>query len=484
MTVIVLSELVGFGLHLIVTVLIARHLGTHGFGNYSFILAFVWIFQLIGDCGLSNIMVREMSVRKETLKYQLGLTKSLIWVQSLAVFTSIVLAAAFLNLETPVKNSICIMGLASLALLHAIGYSSVFRAMEEMEYNAIGFVSHKALLILLTVVVIQFNGGLVEITAVNVLCNAYLWVLYYLIVKHKYYYPRVIYDFNTWRHLIYESIPIGISNLLRGVSLQVGILMLTALATASSVGLFSAPFKVTQSLSLLPQTLAIVLFPYFSRLAKSSQRDLFDAYERNLKFVYLLSIPLVIVFVILDEAIIDLLFGDKFKDASIAFQILSFNIVFLFQTSQFVYVFSSLGKQRLFTMCSIIGLLVNIGVDILLIPRYDFIGACIGTLSAEMSICGIGIFFIKTMDRSISFIRASWKPLVSGVLMASVLFPFRHSSLMWAFCGVVLSSVAYVLAIGFLRTFSWVELSSLRDALNFLRKKCSSIPSSQSGEVG
>jgi O-antigen/teichoic acid export membrane protein len=483
MTVIVLSEIIGFGLHLAVMVLIARYLGAQGFGDYSFILAFVWVFQLIADCGLSNIMVREISVKKEGLEYQLGVTKSLIWVQSLVVFVLIALTANLLNLENTVRISIYIMGLATLAMVHAVGYSSIFRAMEEMEYNAVGFVSHKALLLVLTIIVIHFKCGLIEITSANLLCNVYLWMLYYVIVRYKYYYPKMLCDIQAWRYLIREAIPVGIANVLRGVSLQVGILILTALATTASVGLFSAPYKITQSLSILPQTLTIALFPYFSRLAKSSQRELFDAYEKNLKFMYLLSVPLVIVFAILGRTVMDVIFGDKFADAYVALQILSLSIVFLFQTSQFVYLFSSVGRQRLFTICSIAGLAVNIVVDVLLIPKFDFLGACVGTLVAEMSIFGIGVYFIKTMDRNISFIRASWKSLVSGVLMAIVLYQFRRFSLTGVICGVLLSSLVYALTVVILRTFSSGEISSLKESIFFLKKKSCTLPPVQSGEL-
>jgi O-antigen/teichoic acid export membrane protein len=475
MTLIVLSEIVGFGLHLAVMVLIARYLGAQGFGHYSFILAFVWVFQLIGDFGLSNIMVREISVDRETLESQLAVTKSLIWLQSLVVFILIVLTINFINLENTVRVSFYIMGLATLAMVHAVGYSSIFRAMEEMEYNAIGFVSHKALLLIMTLIVIYFRCELIGITAVNCVCNMFLWVLYYLIVRYRYAYPKLGYDFKAWRYLITESIPIGIANVLRGLSLQVGILILTALAATASVGLFSAPYKITQSLSILPQTLTIALFPYFSRLARFSRRELFDAYEKNLKFMYLLSIPLVIVFAIHSKTIIDLIFGHKFASAHIALQLLSFSIVFLFQTSQFAYLFSSIGKQRLFTICSISGLAVNIILDLLLIPRLDFIGACIGALIAEVVTFGMGVYFIKTVDKNISFIRASWKPLVSGVLMASVLYLFRHSSLTGVILGVVLGSLVYILSVGVLRTFSSKEISLFKESFLFLGRKSSAL---------
>jgi O-antigen/teichoic acid export membrane protein len=483
MTVILVSEMIGFGLQLAVTVLVARHLGAEGFGKYSFILAFVWVFQLIADSGLSNIMVREISVRKETLEYQLGVTKSLIWMLSLVVFALIALTANIFSLDTTVKNAVYIMGLAVIATVHAVGYSSIFRAMEEMEYNAIGFVAHKVLLLTLTISVIMYGYGIIAIITVNLICNVALWCFYYMVVRLRYHRPKMIIDISAWRYLIVEAIPIGIASILRKISLQVDILILTALATTASVGLFSAPYKIIQALTLLPQTLTIALFPLFSRLAKRSYRELFAAYEKNLKFIYLLSIPVVVVLTILARSIMAVVFGPAFIPASIALQLLSVSIIFLFQTSQFVYLFSALGKQRLFTVTSFVALAVNVILDFLLIPKFDFMGACMGTLAAEVSLFCVGVCFIKAVDKNTSFLRASWKAAVSGCFMATVLYPFRDSSLSLALLGIVLSLLVYLLSLFILRFFSSSELSKIIESFLFLKKKSSSLESVQGSEA-
>lgn len=466
-----LSEMIGFGLHFVVTVLIARYLGTEGFGKYSFMLAFVWVFQLIADLGLSKIMVREISVNKDTLEYQVGVTKSLIWILSLVVFALIVITVNMINCETNLRNAIYIMGLAVIATVHAVGYSSVFRAMEEMEYNGIGFVAHKVILLTLTGAVIYFKGGLVEIALVNLVSNILLWFGYYLAVTFKYSRPRMIVDVQAWRYFIFESLPIGVASILRKISLQVDILILAAIASPSAVGLFSAPYKIVQALSILPETLTIALFPHLSRLAQCSYRGLFDVYEKNLKFMCLLSVPIVMILSVLSQDIILLIYGDRFANAHLALLVLSFSLIFLFQTSQFVYLFSALGKQRMFTVCSLGGLVVNIVLDLLLIPRFDFIGASMGTLVAEMSLFGIGVYFIKATDKKTSFLRASWKSLLSGILMAMVLYQFKGSSLPWMVSGIVVSSVVYVISVLVLRVFSESEMTTIRESVMFFRKK-------------
>ena len=176
-------------------------------------------------------------------------------------------------------------------------------------------------------------------------------------------------------------------------------------------------------------------------------------------------------------------FGSGYADAHRALQILSINIIFLFQTSQFVYLFSAMGKQRLFTISSIAGLGVNIILDFLLIPKFDFIGACIGTLVAEVSLFAIGVFFIKATNRDISFLRASWKSLTSCILMAVILYQFRGASLPWVMLGILASTAGYALSIMALKLFSAGEISTMRESIMFFKRKSCPVPSFQSGQA-
>lgn len=470
MMVIVSSEIVGFGLNFVMTIVLARYLGVIGFGKYSFVLAFVWVFQMLADSGLSNIMIREISVKKNDLAYQLGVTKSLIWIFSVIVFVLIVAAANILNPEPIIRKTIYVMGLAVLATIHAVGYSSVFRAMEEMEYNAAGFVLHKFLLFSLILVVIRLRLGLVEISAAYLVSNLLLWFFYYTIISRRYQRPRMISDAKAWRYFIAEALPVGAASILRKVSWQVDILILSAIGTASSVGLFSAPYKVVQSINLVPHTLAMPLFPLFSRLARDSHEELFRTYEKNLKFMCLMSIPVVVILVTLSYPIVSLLFGARFAGSSAALQILGLTVLFLFPTSQFIYLFSALGRQRLYTVSSVLCLIINILIDLILIPHLDYIGACLGTLIAEISLFTISVYFIKRTYSGISFIRASWKSVVSGLFMGAVLFQFRHSSLPWVSFGILSGAIVYVASSVALRTLSRGDLDTVMEGVRFARR--------------
>lgn len=480
MIAIVSSEIIGFGLNFVMTIILARYLGVKGFGTYSFVLAFVWVFQILADSGLSNIMIREIAVKRDDFAHQIGVIKSLIWILSVVVFALIYSAANIMTLDPAVRKAIYVMGLAVLATVHAVGYSSIFRAMEEMEYNAVGFVLHKILLLGLIVLVIRLRLGLIEISAVYLFSNLFLWFFYFVVVSRRYQRPRMVHDLKAWKYFITEAMPVGISSILRKVSWQVDILILSAIGSVSSVGLFSAPYKIIQSLNFVPFTLSMSLFPLFSRLAKNSHEELLSVYERNLRFMWLMSIPVVVILAALSHQIVSLFFGAKFLGSVPALRILGMSVIFLFPTAQFIYLFSALGKQRLYTFSSVLCLIINVIADILLIPWLDYIGACVGTLIAEISLFAIGVFFIKKTFRGISFIRTLWKPVLSGLFMGMVLFWFSHSTQLTALFGLFAGVVIYAVSSVLLKTLSRKEIFAVIEGIRFSRRR-PSVPVSVAG---
>jgi O-antigen/teichoic acid export membrane protein len=469
-TLLLSSELVGFGILFCITVLIARYLGSTGFGYYSFVLAFVGLFQLIAESGLGTILIREIAVDRKNLPSLLGSSKSLIWILSIAVLALILLTASFISMEDTVRKATFIMGAAVLATVHAMGYNSVFRAMEEFEYNAIGFVLHKVILLTLTVIVIKFRLGLVEIALSYLVSNVTLWFFYYLVVRRRYLRPKMSVNINQWKRLISEAAPIGIASILRKISWQVDILILSAMGTAASVGLFSAPYKIIHAFNMISGTLAIPLFPFFSRLAKVSTEDVFHACEKNLKFLFIISIPLTVILTALSYPIVSMVYGEKFLNSHSALQILGFVLLFLFPSSQFLYIFSALGKQKLYTVSSFLSLILNIVLDLILIPKLDFIGACIGTLVAESALFGISLYFIKSMSSDFSLVRASWKPAVSGAIMALVLYQFNGFSILELAAGTGLAILIYIVSNIFLKSLSRSELNAIKESIRFVRK--------------
>jgi O-antigen/teichoic acid export membrane protein len=93
------SEAIGGALLFIVFIFIARFLGSEQFGVFSYILAFVGLFQLIADFGLTNVIVREISRAKENAAHIMGAIIPLAWLFSLLIFGVIALLGNLFSLS-------------------------------------------------------------------------------------------------------------------------------------------------------------------------------------------------------------------------------------------------------------------------------------------------------------------------------------------------------------------------------------------------
>jgi O-antigen/teichoic acid export membrane protein len=476
------AQFVGSALSLLVVVLIARSLGAEKFGHYSMIMAIAAVFQLIADGGVNNIMIREMARKKNEISVWLGTTKSLIWILSVAAFGLMVIAFQFVTSDPQVRMAGYLMGAAVLATFHAVVYNSVFRAFEEMEYNALTFVSHKVLLLTLIALFLFFRFGLIGVVSAYLVSNVCLWMFSYYLVSVKYVRPRLRIDLSAWKSLLKDAIPLGVAAIVRRIGWQVDILILTSIGTASAVGYFSAAYKIIQAVNLIPSIVVIPLFPAFARLAMESAEKLGKIYEQSVKFLVILGLPVVIILMMLSDRIVKLCFGTAFSPSAGALTLLAWTVLFLFPTAIFASLFTALGQQRLFTLSCLAALTINVALDFALIPGMSFLGACIGTLAAEVTLFAIGNYFLVRLGYRLRPIGLLWKPVLAGGAMALVLVPVQQAALWVVAGGAVLSGAVYLALLLVLKAFSPQEKELGRQMLRGEWRKRGKSPPAEAGE--
>jgi O-antigen/teichoic acid export membrane protein len=464
------SKVIGEGLNVFVVIFIARYLGISDFGNYSFIIAFVHTFRFIADSGIGNILVREISTHKEEAGKYFGAARSLLWVLSALTVSLIALVITIINPSRAVVISTYIMGFTVVSTFLAIGYGSICTAFEEMEFNAYGFVLHKIVLLVFTYLSIRQDYGLQGIFASYLLSSLFLWIYYYLVVRWRYFKPRSYFDKSKWWFFIKEAFPLGVATMLRNFTWQVDILILSALATAMAVGIFSAPYKIIAAMNQFTITLALPLFPVFARFAKKSTEELFVKFSTSMKYMFVICIPLVMFTFVLSDRIIQMAFSAKFMPSVQALQILSLVGFFLFPSSLYMYFFTAIGKQRLYTLCAGACLGINIIADFILVPKFTYIGACIGTLLAEFVMFYVGYFSLFKLGWRIKIFHLLWKPLFISAIIGPFLYSIRGLSIPVLGPLIVVSLLFYIAGVYLLKVFSPYELSVITDVIMFWRK--------------
>ncbi|HUB67757.1 MAG TPA: oligosaccharide flippase family protein [Candidatus Methylacidiphilales bacterium] len=449
--------------------IVAHFLGVRDFGIFNYLLAFATVFQFMADFGLSNILVREMTKRPGELERLLGAGKMLLWLLFGGAVLAMMLILACLHLSPETKLLSLIMGLAYLLLLHSVSYIAVLRATEEMEYNAIGFVLQRTLLVVFLLVALSMQLGLWGVVWCHFLANLFQWAFYHWIVTMRNTRGKLRWDPPLWKTLILETLPLGGGIALRQFAWQLDIFLLTYFTNADSVGLFSGPFRIVTGLTLLSAVLSVPLFPLFVRLAHDSRPELAAVYQRTVKWFCLISCPIMAACLAAPRVWIHLFLGEKFYAAVPVLQILSLAIVPVFISVLYPFLYSALHIQKWFlaTMAAVVAARLALGCWV--IPRYGYLGECVVIAAIEIVLFMILAGHLSRMDIPVGLKNNLAKPILASSAMGLVLFIAGNSGVIWTIFVAVLGGVLYLGVLAVLRTFTREELALAREASGFLK---------------
>jgi len=417
-SVIFIANIIGYIVGFFTVMYTARYLGADNFGILSVALSFTGIFGVISDLGLGSLTTREVARDKSLLNKYVGNT--IIIKTVLAIFTLLLifLIVNLIGYPQQIINAIYIIAVTIIIGVFSGISSSIFQAYEKMEYQAISIILSSVLVLLGSLFVIYQGFNVIAFAfvylSVSLALSGYSFIVYSL----KFGLPKIDIDLNFWKPLIKEALPFGLTGISGMIYTYIDSLLLSIIKGNEAVGFYSAAYRIMLVLLFVPNAVNVAIFPPMSRLYGSSSRSsLRLMHEKYFKFMIITGIPLGVGTTLLADKIILLIFGIGYKQSIIALQILIWTMVFTFVGAAFVRVFEATNKQLIVTKISGFCVVVNILLNLVLIPKFSYIGASVATVLTEIilvtSIFGIsykvgfGIRFKKILDNVLKIIFAS-----------------------------------------------------------------------------
>jgi|AZII01.1.fsa_nt_gi O-antigen/teichoic acid export membrane protein len=476
----VLGEGVGALLNIYVIILIARELGPENFGAFSFILAFVGLIQLVTDMGITNVLVREIAQNAERYSAIIGSVRSLAWILTGVVLLPLSLVCLVLLEDKDFGMSLLLMASAALAVMHAVIYGAVFRAFERMTFNAIFFVVHKILLLVLVFIWMTGEATILNLCLVYLLANIAQFFMFFIATWNVFGRVKLAFDYLYLKYLLIEAIPVGFSMLFRKATLHVDSILLSALSTPLALGLFSAAYRIIQIIEMLPFTLSIPLYPQLARLAGTNMRAFNDFLNKILRFYVMIALPVMGGLFIFSSQIIGIMYTDDYQSAGLLLQALSVVVFFIFPSSIMIYVYTATQKQRLFTWVSLGVFSINAILDMIFIPFFDALGAVIGTAFAEAFFVILSLYLLNKSDCIVDVVTIIVRPLFAIFLTVGIfeLVPIFDGILMLIVQGV-LFLILYAILLMITRAITLAEIKTVIQGLK--RPKVQSVDSQLEG---
>jgi O-antigen/teichoic acid export membrane protein len=215
---------------------------------------------------------------------------------------------------------------------------------------------------------------------------------YQVIRRNRYTFPRYQIQVGTWVRLIISGLPFAFIQLSLTTAYQFDRLILEPTVTKEFIGWYSAAYTLTRAFLVLTAAFSASLVLTLAREHAKNPAVVRPWYYRSVKFSIFLGLPLAIGGTLLADKIIQSAYGVEYAPAAVAFAILIWDTPLLMYTALGGNIATSIQKEGRSVRIYVAEAVLNILLNLYLIPRYGVIAACFATVATEL--LGAILFYV------------------------------------------------------------------------------------------
>ena len=396
------AHLIGRLGSLVITVwLMPRYFSEDELGGYFWAIALTNLIASLTELGIQNPLIREMTLQLQQTRHYLGNALIVRGILSIFAYGIMIISGTFLYTPIIVKMVI-FLGLAEIANSIAQLYRCVFRAHEEMKYEAFTVLAERGAFLLISGGAILFGYGLVTVCQVMLVAGCINLILSVGFTRFRFTPLRFQPSREVVRVLMQQALPFAIGNLLNLLYFRIDTIILPIL---SSEGVdantwYGLAYTIVNAFTILPGAFMMgAMFPVLSRAWEREKERFPSAYTFGMRWMVLCGFPLAVGLSTLSSEITGMLFSTytpaQVDKVATALQWLSWAGGLIFVTTAVLAVLRATDKRRAFSVLMGATAFLNICLNLYLIPRFSHVGAAIAMVISEVFLLIFGIGYIS-----------------------------------------------------------------------------------------
>lgn len=367
----------------VVGALVTRHLGPAGFGQMASALSFVALFQAVAGLQLDNLVVRDLARNPERAHRILGTT----FLVRLAVGTgcwlaAIAAAAAIYPDDRTLVAAVAISGVL-LAVQSTDAMDLWFQSRVQSRHAVAARLAASGLSQAIRVALVFAGAPLlafVAIVAFEAIAGAAgLWLAYR---AHRQ--PgRWWFSRGYARRLLRECWPYLLAGMAVAVYMRVDLLLIRGIAGEHEAGLYAAAVAVSQLWLMLPSALAASLAPRLSQLRHGDAAAFTLELTRAFRLFMVFGLCASLATSVAAPWLVGLLYGSRFEGTAPLLAIHAWTVLFISMgVAQGLWIVNE-GAGRAGLAKTLTGMVVSLGGNLLLVPRFGATGAAAVAVAAQ-----------------------------------------------------------------------------------------------------
>jgi O-antigen/teichoic acid export membrane protein len=368
---------------LAVTILVARALHADGFGRFAAAWSFGMLVGVLADGGLAYFVALEVSRARRTARRFVWTALTL---RAALCLLGILIAAAalpLLHFSGPLAAAALVFALSAVLDGLCAQILAYYRAVARMHVEASVVTFGRVALIAASAMALVHPSVLAFALAQCAASAATAAVALRLLGAEV---PPIRPRRRALRAIAFGTLPFTANGLLTYVFFRIDTLLLRGFGIPdAAIGAYSAAYRVMEApRTAFASTIAAGALPAATSLAHPSQRASFLRLGRTTTGLVLwIMAPAALVFALAPGLVIGLIFGRGFTDAATLLLVLSPMPILMGLDAILGTFLNALSLQKTVTAVFALCALVNVTLNVIMIPRSGALGAAIATVLTE-----------------------------------------------------------------------------------------------------
>ena len=400
-------------LPIITTPYVTRVFSSNDLGTYGYFNSIVTYFILLATLGVANYGTKEISSHRNDIRKNFwGIYTLQFGATCLSILLYIILCFAFSFMQNPVAY---ILGLSLLS--KGMDISWLFQGLEDFRKITVRNITVKLVGVVSIFLFVKSPGDL------------YLYVslltVFELLGQLSMWFPAREFIGKPHLDLCYAKQHLKPVILLFlpqiAISLYVTLdrTMLGALASTTDVGIYDQALKLVNILLTLVTSLGSVMLPRVSNLLSKGNNEAVNRMHQISFLIYNLVIfPIIAGMLIINNDFVKFFLGNDFQKARYAIAIMIFRMFFIGWTNIMgIQILIPHNKNKEFLTSTTVPAIVSVGLNLLLLPKFGYIGAAIVSVLTEVFVWGIQLYFTRKYLKDVPIYKSTVKIFLASILM-------------------------------------------------------------------
>jgi len=331
------------------------------------------------------------------------------------------------NYENDLKIGILIAAGAILFSTMSLLMNGIFQKRLAMDKVALVEFLGKIFQVSIVIFVVRADLGFLAIASTLLAALSFNAITVFLLSRRFIKFSPKI-DIIFWKNFLHESLPMGITAIITFSYFKMDTILLSLLQSNSDVGIYNVAYKVMENLIFFPAMLVGLILPLLSRFIYTKRNHFEEIANKTFKVFMIIVIPIVIGTWFLSNDIIRIVSGNTFTESAPVLRILIFALACIFFGNFFNMLLVVGNAQKKLMQTLFFVAIVNILLNLFLIPRFSYQGAAYSSLATEMFVVILTSFLVYKYIHYVPSFESFWKILLSGFMMALILFILSSSS--------------------------------------------------------